>query len=255
MIVDELRKDVVIEYLKTGRRIDGRALDEYRPIVVEKNVISSAEGSARVRIGKTLVLVGVKVDAVIPFKDRPDEGVLSVSAELLPMASPTFEPGPPNEDAIELARIVDRGIRSAEAVDLKSLFIEEEKVWGVYVDIFVLDHDGNLIDAAGLATVAALDELKIPKYVDGTVVREPSMILKLKEKPLYFTYSKIGDKILTDASYVEELATDARLTISVTDKHVVAMQKGGSGAFTRDEVISLIENSFKKREKLLTYLE
>ncbi len=254
MIIEEVKKDTVIDFLKEKKRIDGRSFDEYRPITVEKNVISTAEGSARVRLGKTQVLVGVKVDLGVPFKDRQDEGILSVSAEFLPLASPTFEPGPPSEDSIELARVVDRGIRSSEGIDLKSLYIEEEKVWGIYVDIYILDHDGNLIDAAALASVAALDGLKIPKYIDGEVIRETSTILNFNPKPASFTYSKIGKDIIADASYVEEIARDARLTIAVTDQHVVALQKSGSGSFTKDEVMNLIDNSFKKRMDLLSYI-
>lgn len=255
MIVDELKKDSVIELLKENRRIDGRALDEYRKIKVEKDILTSAEGSARVTFGDTQVLAGVKVDLSTPFKDKPDEGTLTVNAELLPLASPIFEVGPPDERAIELARVVDRGIRSSEAIDLKSLYIDEEHVWGVFVDIYVLDHDGNLVDASALAAVAALDNLRIPKYVDGKVVRETQTNLKLKEKPIFFTFSKIGNKILFDPNYAEEVATDAKLTIAVGEENVYAMQKSGKGSFTRDEIFNLIDISFKKRKELLNYID
>jgi len=254
MITDELKKDAVVAFLKEGKRLSGRAFDEYRQIVVEKDVLTSTEGSARVRIGNTQVLVGVKVDLSTPFKDKPDEGTLTVGASLLPLASPTFEPGPPDERSIELARVVDRGIRSAEAVDLKALKIEEDKVWGIFADIYVLDHDGNLIDASALATVAALENLRIPKYVDEEVVRETSMILPLKEKPITFTFAKIGDTILYDPDYAEEVAMDARFTVCVGDEYVYAMQKSGKGSFTRKEITDLIEAAFAKRKELLKYL-
>lgn len=254
MITDELKKDAVVGFLKEGKRISGRAFDEYRPIVVEKNVISSAEGSARVRIGNTQVLVGVKVDLSMPFRDKPDEGTLTVGASLLPLASPTFEPGPPDENAIELARIVDRGIRSAEAIDLKALKINDEKVWGIYVDIYALDHDGNLIDASALATIAALDGMKMPEYVDEKVVRNTATTLNMREKPVTCTFSKIGDKILYDADYAEGVATDARISIGVGDENVYAMQKSCKGSFTRTEVLDLIDATFEKRKELLKYL-
>ena len=47
--------------------------------------------------------------------------------ELVPFASPMFESGPPREDAIELARVVDRGIRHSEIVDKKKLCITPGK--------------------------------------------------------------------------------------------------------------------------------
>ena len=43
----------------------------------------------------------------------------------MPLADPTAEPGPPGEDVIELARVVDRGIRESGMVDLKQLVLEK----------------------------------------------------------------------------------------------------------------------------------
>ena len=257
MIIDEVKKDTVNVLLKEGKRMDGRALDEYRPITVEKNIISSAEGSARVKIGDSQVLAGVKVALSVPFRDKPNEGTLTTSADLLPLASPTFETGPPRIEAIELARVVDRGIRSSEAIDLKALYINEESVWGVYIDIYTLDHDGNLIDAAGLAAVAALSDFKLPKYEDGKVLRGPEYYtpFKLSEIPTYCTYSKIGDKILSDATYLEELASDTRLTISNNDSTVFAFQKNGIGSFSRQEIMDMVDKSFAKWQELRKYIE
>src|SRR2546427_871780 len=98
----------------SGKRTDGRRFDEPRPLVVQKNYIKNAEGSARVQLGNTDVLVGVKIDVGEPYPDTPNQGVLSTSAELIPMASPNFEAGPPSPTAIELARVADRGIREAK---------------------------------------------------------------------------------------------------------------------------------------------
>ena len=66
---------------------------------------------------KQRFLCGVKVGTGEPFEDTPNDGVLTVNAELVPVASPNFEPGPPNEDSIELARVVDRGISESHAID------------------------------------------------------------------------------------------------------------------------------------------
>ena len=55
-------------------------------------------------IGETVVITGVKMIPGTPYPDSPDEGTISVGAELMPMASPEFEVGPPREAAIELYR-------------------------------------------------------------------------------------------------------------------------------------------------------
>ncbi len=255
-ILDEIKKDYVIDLMKKGKRPDDRGFLDYRPCTVEKGIFESAEGSARVKLGKTQVVAGVKIDVGTPFKDRPDEGVLSTTAELLPLASPTFEPGPPDEAAIELARIVDRGIRSSNAVDLNSLFIEKDKVLMVFVDIYVLDHDGNLIDASALAAIAALLNAKLPKYEEGQLIRtERSENLKIGQKVVTCTFSKIDSNIVLDPGLDEEKAMRARLTLATTPEHVCAMQKGGSGAFARDELMNLIDVSFEKGNELRKLLD
>lgn len=182
--------------------------------------------------------------------------MLSTTAELLPLASPTFEPGPPDEVAIELARIVDRGIRSSNAVDLNALFIEKDKVRMVFVDIYVLDHDGNLIDASALAAMAALLNARLPKYEDGQLIRaERSESLNVGQKVVTCTFSKIGSQIVLDPGIDEEKAMGARLTLATTPEHVCAIQKGGRGAFTRDELINLVDVSFEKGNELRKLLD
>ncbi|MEM5867136.1 MAG: RNA-binding protein, partial [Candidatus Aenigmatarchaeota archaeon] len=144
-------EEYVLEMLEKGVRIDGRKFEEFRKIEVQQNIVKNAEGSALVKLGETQVMVGVKLELGEPFEDAADEGILIVNAEFSPLASPDFEAGPPGEDAIELARVVDRGIRSSECIDLKSLCLEPGKiVWCVYLDIHILNHKGNLLDASAL---------------------------------------------------------------------------------------------------------
>ena len=116
-------KNHVVELLGKEKRIDGRNLLDFRNISVEKGITSTAEGSARVKIGNTDVLVGVKLGVETPYPDTPEDGNLMVNAELLPLSSNEFEAGPPGIKAIELARVVDRGIREAKTIDTGKLCI------------------------------------------------------------------------------------------------------------------------------------
>jgi len=219
--------------LKKGERIDGRALDEYRPIEIDANVVpAKAEGSALVRMGDTSVVAGVKVLTGEPYPDSPDEGVTMVTAEMSPIASPLFELGPPKEDAIELARVVDRGVRESEMIDSKELCIKEgKKVYMVFADVYPLEYDGNLIDASSIAVNAALMSTRYPeiKIEDGKEV-ETGKILKLpvKNVAIEHTVSKIGEKLVIDPVLREEFVQDCRLTMAVDEKeNFTALQKGG----------------------------
>lgn len=248
-----MRAEYVLEMIKEGKRIGNRALDEFRKIEIQTDLIKKAEGSARVKLGDTDVITGVKLDVGEPFKDTPDEGILITSAEFTPIASPEFEPGPPREDAIELARVVDRGIREGKAIDLKKLCIEEgEKVWIVFIDIHILNHMGNLLDASSLASIAALLHAKIPKYEDGNVVREEfSGALPILHKPIMITVGKIYDKLLIDLLREEEEACDTRLSIAVReDDKICAMQKIGGSPLTLKEVEDCIQLALKKSKEV-----
>ena len=160
-----IEREMVQDIVLKNTRADDRRFDEYRNITVEKGVIEKAEGSAKVCMGDTTVIAGIKMEPGTPFEDSADEGVLIVNAEFVPLASSNFEPGPPGEYAVELARLVDRMIRESKAVDMKKLYICEGKVWKLMIDVIILDHDGNLIDAAALAASAALTEAFIPDHV------------------------------------------------------------------------------------------
>ncbi|QLH75369.1 MAG: exosome complex protein Rrp42 [Methanomassiliicoccales archaeon] len=241
-VVSEIKRDHIHKLLSKGKRVDGRAWDEFRPITIETNYVESAEGSARVHLGNTDVLVGVKMLIGTPFEDTPNKGVLSTNAELIPMASPSFEAGPPDENSIELARVVDRGIRESQMIDLEKLCIEPGKeVWMNFVDIYVLDYDGNLFDACFLGAVAALKTAKVPAKANG---KGEDFMMPLRSLPVSCTAVQIENSILFDPTLDEEKVAAARLTVT-TDENgdLRAMQKGLKGALTIDQVKNVIENA------------
>ncbi len=256
-IISKLNRSYMLSLASENRRVDGRSWNEYRKILIDAGCIKKAEGSARVMLGNTQVLVGIKMDVGEPYPDSPDMGVITTSAELVPLASPTFEPGPPDENSIELARVVDRGIRESEAIDLEALCIEEgEKVWIVFIDIHVLDMYGNLIDASSLAAISALLNTEIPKYEDGKVIHEEKDgKLPVREKPITITTAKIGDMFVVDPTYEEELAMDARLSVAVKeDETICAMQKGESGFMSEEDIMRIIDLSIEKSKELRRYI-
>src|SRR5919204_1299393 len=173
IIVEHLRKQQMWDALSRGKRLDGRDFNETRQLVIETDIIKKANGSARVKLGDTEVIAGVKVDTGEPFEGLENKGALIVSAEVLPTASPYIEPGPPDEETVELARVVDRGVRESDMIDLERLvLVPGEIVYTIFVDCSILNADGNLFDATSYATVAALLSAKLPilKMQDGKVV-------------------------------------------------------------------------------------
>jgi exosome complex component RRP42 len=254
-LITRVRLKQIEKMIEKAKRLDGRALGDYREIKIEQGLIEKAEGSARVLLGKTEVLVGTKVETGTPFPDTPNNGVLTVNAELVPLASPTFEPGPPDENSIELARIVDRGIRESEAIDTEKLCIEPgKKVFVVFVDVYVLNHDGNLIDASALAAVSALMNTKMPNYEvkDGEVViKQGYTQLPMKSHPITVTLGKINGKLIVDPWLEEEQVMDSRLTLAFNEEgNICAIQKGGAGYFTQKQILEGMKLAREKAAEL-----
>jgi exosome complex component RRP42 len=248
-ILSSIKRDYLVKLGKNGSRIDGRKFEDYRPVVIEPGFISKAEGSARVKLGNTQIVAGIKMDVGEPYPDTPESGVLTTSAEMIPMASPDFEAGPPQQDAIELARVVDRGIRESGVIEVDKLCITPgEKIWIVFLDIHVIDFDGNLFDAASLASLAALYTTKVPasRYEMGEDYPIP-----LKEPPISCTAVKFDDVIVFDPSLNEEEIAEARLTVATDPQgDLRAMQKGLNGSFTVEEIQKIIKGSIDNGKKL-----
>lgn len=256
LVVEQLKRGQMNELLAKGKRLDGRGFLDTRELKVFTNVIEKAEGSARVVLGNTEVIAGVKVNLGTPFPDTPDKGLLVVSAEVLPLASPYAEPGPPDESTIELARVTDRGIRESGMIDVGKLVLQEGKwVYAVFVDVSILNVDGNLFDAVSAATVAALLTAKIPKYEvkEGEVPKrtEEKIPLPIQTVPIAVTMAKMGEHLLIDPTSEEEAVMDARITLVSDDRgNICAGQKGLPGSLSVEQVIFAASTAKLKGEQI-----
>ena len=249
-VTADIQTTHILDLAASGKRVDGRALDEYRPLSLVPGFVVTADGSALVHLGETTVLAGIKLEIGKPFPDTPNAGVLTTNAELIPLSSPTFEPGPPQPWAIEVSRVVDRAIRAAETVDLTALCVTPgEKCWTCYVDVHALSHHGNLIDAAFLAAISALSSATVPAKRFG--VGEADRPLEVHHVPIECTFVRLGETIVVDPTFDEEHAAQGRITVATDETgRVVAMQKGLVGAFSPDDVKAVVRRAFVHGDRL-----
>nr|KAJ0201442.1 hypothetical protein LSAT_V11C600313440 [Lactuca sativa] len=125
--------------LLSDLRVDGS-----RPSIIENYLLSSEgkksqshpliseDGSSEIQLGHTRVMGFVTGQLVQPYRDKPSERTLAIYIEFSPMADPSFESGRPGESAIELGRIVYRGLRESRAVDTEShCVISGKLVWSI----------------------------------------------------------------------------------------------------------------------------
>jgi exosome complex component RRP42 len=259
IIVEHLRKQQMWDALAKGKRLDGRAFDQQRPLEIEIDVIKKANGSARVKLGDSEVIAGIKVETGEPFEGLENKGALIVTAEVLPIASPHVEPGPPDEEVVELARVCDRGVRESEMVDLEQLVLVPGKtVYTIFVDCSVVNVDGNLFDATSYAVVAALLSAKLPilEMQDGKVVDTgKTRDMPITTIPISITAARIGEAVMIDPWSEEEGTMDARITITTSDAGFCAVQKGFTGSFTVDQLKKAAETARIKAEQVRAKLK
>ncbi|XP_038999072.1 exosome complex component RRP45B-like isoform X1 [Hibiscus syriacus] len=250
-------KNFIKTALLSEIRIDGRKPFEYRKISIK---FDRGDGSSEVQIGQTRVMGIVTAQLIQPYKDRPKEGTLSIFTEFSPMADPSFEPGRPGELAVELGRIIDRGLRESRAVDTESLCILAGKyVWAIRIDLHILDNGGNLVDAANIAALAALLTYLRPEcslggedgqevIVHPPEIREP-LPLTVHHLPIAITFGFFGNEgiLLIDPTHNEEAVMGGRMTMTVNaNGDICAIQKGGGEGVPQRVIMKCLQLATSK---------
>ncbi|PON59091.1 Polyribonucleotide nucleotidyltransferase [Parasponia andersonii] len=224
--------------LLSDLRVDGRRPFDYRNLTVN---FGKEDGSAEVQMGHTHVMGFVTAQLVQPYRDRPNEGSLSIFTEFSPMGDPSFEPGRPGESAVELGRVVDRGLRESRAVDTESLCVLPGRwVWAIRIDLHILDNGGNLLDAANIAALAALMTFRRPECSLGgedgqeVIVHPPEekepLPLILHHLPIAVTFAFFANEnsVAIDPTHHEEAVMGGRMTTTLNaNGDICAIQKAG----------------------------
>jgi|SRR3989344_843569 len=259
MEITTVTQEYMAKLFSQGKRFDGRALTDFRKLGIAHEISNKAEGSVRIKLGNTDVVVGVKLGLGAPYPDSPDKGNLMCTSELLPIASPKFESGPPNFRAIEVGRLVDRAMRESGMIDLTKLVITPgEKVWTIYIDIYPLNDDGNLIDVSTIGALLALKNAKMPSLdKDGNIdysSKKGSLPLSKEIAPLSLSFYKLKDSIIIDPTREEEEVCEARVTFGISkwDKKFMlnSCQKAGSATFSKEEIDKIMDLMIPKYNEL-----
>ncbi|KAJ6668794.1 hypothetical protein lerEdw1_012278 [Lerista edwardsae] len=238
-------KRFLLRAIEERKRLDGRQCYDYRNIRIS---FGADHGCCIVELGKTRVLGQVSCELVSPKPNRATEGILFFNLELSPMASPAFEPGRQSELLVKLNRLLERCLRNSKCIDTESLcVVAGEKVWQIRVDLHLLNHNGNIIDAASIAAIAALCHFRRPDVsVQGEEVilytheeRDP-VPLSIHHMPICvsFAFFQEGTYLLVDPSEQEERVMDGLLVIAM-NKHreICTIQSSGGIMLLKDQVL------------------
>ncbi len=136
----------------------------------------------------------------------------------------------------------------------KLVLVEGKHVYAVFVDVSILNVDGNLFDATSYAVVASLLTTKISKYTideKGPPVKTDETVpLPIQTIPVSMTMARIGDHLLLDPTSEEEALMDARITFVSDDRgNICAGQKGMPGSLTTQQVLQAASTARLKGEE------
>ncbi|KAG2687126.1 hypothetical protein I3760_09G037600 [Carya illinoinensis] len=248
-------------HLAESIRPDGRPLGRARDTTIALGAVTSADGSALAKIGSTTMLAAVKMEVMTPSMESPDEGCIAIDFHMPPICSPIVRPGRPAEAAPVVSKQLSDTISSGKAA------------WMAYLDIYCLDADGALFDAALLSAVAALFHLQIPAVSlndDGKIVvseedggkleKEPvnkeKRKLTLRSIPFSLTCILHKNYILADPTSEEEAIMETLVTVVLdSSSQLISLYKPGGAvlAYTSavQDCIALTRQRVRELQKIL----
>lgn len=244
-------------------RLDGRSVDEFRPVKIH---FGSDWGCCLVTYGETKVLVQVSCEVQQPKPTRPNEGLLLLYVELSPMGAPHFEAGRQSDLAVQLNRLLEKCIKDSRCVDLESLCITaEEKVWAVRVDINILNHEGNLIDAASVAALAALSHFRRPDVTttgEQTIIHDPAerdpIPITLHHHPVCISYAIFdkGSYVVADPTAIEERVSEGQIVFGVNAyRELCGLHLGGNAPITMEMVLQYASRAERRALALVNQIK
>lgn len=212
ILISDAEKTFILHGVEDNLRCDGRTRCDYRPMEIETGIVTHANGSCRLRLANTDVLVAVKSEIDIPPLENPDEGKLAFFVDCSANATPEFEGRGGEQLAMEFSNTLESAYRSRQAFNLKNLCIlPQQRCWKLYIDVLVrcfvrmwtfsvsfrqkimiffvgmqnfqiLECGGNLYDAVSLAVKGALFNTRLPK-VTAALMDGGNVDLALSDDP------------------------------------------------------------------------
>ena len=256
------------KFLAQGVRPDGRALLGARKATPTPGAVTSADGSCMLKLGKTVVLAGVQCEPGVPTKAGPALGRVVVSLEVSSVASVaagSSARGAAGRLDRELAPLRELLQRTAcdDLLDLDTLCIAEGRaVWKCHCDVYIIEHDGNLTDAAMLALTCAIADVRLPRVEFGSaspsqaavgaaqpaepggaeggglVVREERAVPLRLARPVYpVSFGLLSSRLLLDPCAEEEALASCGFTVLLDGAgKLCALHKPGGAPLSPDQV-------------------
>uniref|UniRef100_A0A6A7FX75 Ribosomal RNA-processing protein 42 n=3 Tax=Hirondellea gigas TaxID=1518452 RepID=A0A6A7FX75_9CRUS len=232
--LSEAEKRYLIDGVKLGIRVDGRGPLDYRQLELETSVLDTANGSARVRLHRTDVLVTVKMELEPPASGRPNHGKLLFFVNCSANAAPEFEGRGGDDLSSSLCGVLERLYSAPNTFSTAGLVVVPGKyVKAFYVDVEILECGGNLFDVVSLGVKAALYATRTPRITitgeDGgelefTLSDNPTDVdrLDVVNAPVLITHLRISEGVtVVDPTSEEEQCGPVSVVVGVAPNSTI----------------------------------
>lgn len=246
------------DLVESAVRPDGRDATQHRNLSIS---FGPDFGCCLTSIGNSKVMAQVSSNVAEPRLTRPSEGVLNIRVDLSLLGSCNYDTSRQSEECVQLTRLLHKGIKDARCIDLESLcIISGEKVWHVQVDITVLSHEGNLIEAASIASLAALAHSRRHEVTveDGNVIlhpfemREPTRLTMLHFPFLMkFAFFKEATVSFVDPSEDEERFCDGYLIVGANIcRDITLLHISGKSLISKEQILKQCNYAVRRTRAL-----
>ncbi|XP_019385601.1 PREDICTED: exosome complex component RRP43 [Crocodylus porosus] len=246
-------------FLKENCRPDGRELGEFRATTVNLGSITTADGSALVKLGNTTVICGIKAEFSAPPVDATNKGYIVPDVDLPPLCSARFRPGPPGEEAQAVSQFIADVIENSQIIMKEDLCIVNGKLaWVLYCDIICLDYDGNILDACTFALLAALKNVQLPAVAinEETGLAEVNLKqktpLNIRKYPVATSFAIFDDTLLIvdPTAEEEDLATGTVTIVTDEEGRLCSVHKPGGSPLTGAKLQDCITRAITRHKEV-----
>jgi ribonuclease PH len=228
-------------------RNDHRAAREMRPVEIVPHYISSAEGSALIRVGETQVICTASIEDGVPqFAKGRGEGWITSEYAMIPRATASRTPreatrGRQGGRTMEIQRLIGRSLRAV--TDLAA--VGERTIW---IDCDVIRADGGTRTAAITGSLVALG-LGLQRLLELKVLKK----MPIKDYVAAISVGIVGSEVLLDLDYAEDSNAEVDMNVIMTGSgNLVEVQATAEGqTFTVEQLNQLIDVARAGIQKLL----
>jgi ribonuclease PH len=221
-------------------RPDGRALDQIRPVTLQRNWSIHPEGSVLVEFGATRVLCTASVTEGVPrWRKGSGLGWLTAEYAMLPRATTTRSDRESVRGKIggrthEISRLIGRSLRAC--IDLKALGENS-----IVLDCDVLQADGGTRTAAITGAYVAVHDAVTWLAKQGSLKGSPEQVLHRSISAV--SVGVIAGEPRLDLCYEEDVVADVDMNVvcTGTGEYVEVQGTGEKAVFSRSELDVLLD--------------